>query len=55
MIGRAGGDAQGDSLRGYRAFMLGDVLSQTTKQGLNRFINSVSAQWTPTTWLRRSR
>jgi outer membrane receptor protein involved in Fe transport len=44
-------DAQGDSLRGYRAFMLGDVLSQTTKQGLNRFINSVSAQWTPTTWL----
>ena len=44
-------DAQGDSLRGYRAFMLGDVLSQTTKQGLNRFINSVSAQWSPTTWL----
>ena len=44
-------DAQGDSLRGARAFMLGDVLSQTTKQGLNRFINSVSAQWSPTTWL----
>ncbi|WP_411278740.1 SusC/RagA family TonB-linked outer membrane protein [Gemmatimonas sp.] len=44
-------DAQGDSLRGYRSFMMGDVLAQTTTQGLNRFINTVSAQWTPTTWL----
>ncbi len=44
-------DAQGDSLRGYRAWMMGDALSQTTTQALNRFINTVSAQWTPTTWL----
>lgn len=44
-------DAQGDSLRGYRAWMMGDVLSQTTTQAVNRFVNSLSAQWTPTTWL----
>lgn len=44
-------DAQGDSLRGYRSFMMGDVLAQTTTQAINRFINSVSAQWTPLSWL----
>lgn len=44
-------DAQGDSLKGYRSFMMGDVLAQTTTQAINRFINSVSAQWTPTSWL----
>ncbi|WP_411278856.1 SusC/RagA family TonB-linked outer membrane protein [Gemmatimonas sp.] len=44
-------DAQGDSLRGYRAWMMGDALSQTTTQALNRFINTVSAQWAPTSWL----
>ncbi|MBL0939551.1 MAG: SusC/RagA family TonB-linked outer membrane protein [Gemmatimonadaceae bacterium] len=44
-------DAQGNLLRGYRSFMMGDVLSQTTTYGINRFINSVSAQWNPTTWL----
>ncbi len=44
-------DAQGDSLRGYRAWMLGDAMSQTTTQALNRFINTLSAQWAPTTWL----
>ncbi len=44
-------DAQGDSLRGYRSFMMGDVLAQTTTQAINRFINSVSAQWSPTSWL----
>ncbi|MBY0492529.1 MAG: SusC/RagA family TonB-linked outer membrane protein [Gemmatimonadaceae bacterium] len=44
-------DAQGDSLRGYRAFMMGDVLAQTTTQNINRFINSVSAQWNPLSWL----
>ncbi len=44
-------DAQGDSLRGYRSFMMGDVLSQTTTQSINRFINSISAQFTPETWL----
>jgi len=44
-------DAQGDSLRGYRSFMMGDVLSQTTTQAINRFINSIAAQFTPTSWL----
>ena len=44
-------DAQGDSLRGYRSFMMGDVLSQTTTQSINRFINSISAQYAPTSWL----
>lgn len=44
-------DAQGDSLRGYRSFMMGDVLSQTTTQNINRFINSINAQWNPYSWL----
>ncbi len=44
-------DAQGDSLKGYRSFMMGDVLSQTTTQAINRFINSASAQYTPFEWL----
>lgn len=44
-------DAFGNPLRGYRAFMMGDVLSQTTTLGINRFINSLSAQWNPTSWL----
>lgn len=44
-------DAAGNPLRGYRAFMMGDVLSQTTTMGINRFINSLSAQWNPTSWL----
>jgi TonB-linked SusC/RagA family outer membrane protein len=44
-------DAQGDSLKGYRAFNMGDVLSQTTTQDINRFINSVSTQYNPFSWL----
>ena len=44
-------DAQGDSLHGYRSFMMGDVLSQTTTQAINRFINSISAQYAATSWL----
>jgi TonB-linked SusC/RagA family outer membrane protein len=44
-------DAQGDSLRGYRAWMMGDALSQTTTQALNRFINTLSAKWAPAEWL----
>ena len=44
-------DAQGDSLHGYRSFMMGDVLSQTTTQAINRFINSISAQAAPWNWL----
>jgi outer membrane receptor protein involved in Fe transport len=30
---------------------MGDALSQTTTQAINRFVNTLSAQWTPTTWL----
>jgi TonB-linked SusC/RagA family outer membrane protein len=44
-------DAQGDSLRGYRSFMMGDVLAQTTTQGIDRFINGVTTQFTPFDWL----
>lgn len=44
-------DADGNMLRGYRAYMMGDILSQTTKQGINRFINSLSLQWNPISWL----
>ncbi len=44
-------DAQGDSLRGYRSFMMGDVLAQTTTQNIDRFINSVTSQFNPTDWL----
>ena len=44
-------DAQGDSLRGYRSFMMGDVLAQTTTQGIDRFINSLTTQYTPNSWL----
>lgn len=41
----------GDSLKGYRAFQMGDVLSQTTTLGINRFINSVATQYSPFKWL----
>ena len=44
-------DAQGDSLHGYRSFMMGDVLAQTTTQNINRFINAITAQWNPISWL----
>ena len=44
-------DAQGDSLHGYRSFMMGDVLAQTTTQAIDRFINSVTTQFNPTDWL----
>lgn len=58
MVGALGGpwrgdltDAQGDSLHGVRSFMMGDILSQVTTQNINRFINSVSTQYTPFSWL----
>lgn len=44
-------DSQGESLRGYRAFMMGDVLAQTTTQDINRFINSITTQYNPFPWL----
>lgn len=44
-------DSYGNALRGYRSYMMGDVLAQTTTQGINRFINTATAQWNPLSWL----
>lgn len=44
-------DGRGITLMGYRAFPMGDVLSQTTTQQINRFINSGQANYTPLPWL----
>ncbi len=41
----------GDSLKGYRSYQMGDVLSQTTTFATNRFINSISTQYSPFKWL----
>lgn len=38
-------------LKGYRSYPMGDILSVTTTQGINRFINSASAQYNPFSWL----
>lgn len=44
-------DSRGVDLRGYRSFAIGDVLSRTTTQDLQRFINSVAAHYRPRDWL----
>ena len=44
-------DADGVPLLGYRAYPMGDILSVTTTQGINRFINSVASQYNPFSWL----
>ena len=44
-------DPTGYALLGHRSWSAGEVFSQTTQQGINRFINSVSAQYTPIEWL----
>lgn len=44
-------DAFGNQLHGYRNYMMGDIFSQTTTQGINRFINTASLQWNPLSWL----
>ena len=44
-------DGRGVALNGYRSFPMGDVLSQTTSQSINRFINSFNARWYPVSWL----
>jgi len=41
----------GVPLKGYRAYPIGDVLSVTTTQNINRFINSLAAQYNPFGWL----
>ena len=44
-------DADGVPLLGYRAYPMGDILSVTTTQNINRFINSVASQYNPFSWL----
>ncbi|WP_353268065.1 SusC/RagA family TonB-linked outer membrane protein [Gemmatimonas sp.] len=58
MVGMLGGewredlvDGRGVKLLGYRAFPMGDILSRTTSQSINRFINSVQLQYNPISWL----
>ncbi len=58
MVGMLGGnwrqdlvDSRGVKLLGYRAFPMGDILSTTTTQALNRFINSAQARYEPYNWL----
>jgi len=58
MVGMLGGewredlvDGRGVKLLGYRAFPMGDILSRTTSQAINRFINSVQVQYNPISWL----
>jgi TonB-linked SusC/RagA family outer membrane protein len=58
MVGMLGGtwrqdlvDSRGVKLLGYRAFPMGDILSTTTTQDVNRFINSAQARYEPYNWL----
>jgi TonB-linked SusC/RagA family outer membrane protein len=44
-------DSRGVALNGYRVYPMGDVLSRTTTQDINRFINSIQARYEPTEWL----
>lgn len=44
-------DPTGYPLLGARSWSMGEVFSQTTTQGINRFINSLAAQYTPFGWL----
>jgi TonB-linked SusC/RagA family outer membrane protein len=44
-------DSRGVDLRGFRVYPIGDVLSRTTSQDINRFINSAQLRWEPTDWL----
>ena len=38
-------------LNGYRAFTPGDIFQETVQQDVNRFIGSVSPDWSPLGWL----
>ena len=44
-------DPAGNPLLGARSWSAGEVFSRTTQQGVNRFINSAAAQYTPASWL----
>ncbi|WP_396204576.1 SusC/RagA family TonB-linked outer membrane protein [Gemmatimonas sp.] len=58
MVGMLGGewredlvDGRGVKLLGWRAFPMGDILSNVTTQNVNRFINSAQLQYQPYSWL----
>jgi TonB-linked SusC/RagA family outer membrane protein len=44
-------DARGVALNGYRLFPMGDIFAQRDNANLNRFINSLNAQYYPVSWL----
>jgi TonB-linked SusC/RagA family outer membrane protein len=44
-------DPRGVPLNGYRVYPMGDVLSRTTTQDINRFINSAQLRYEPFEWL----
>jgi TonB-linked SusC/RagA family outer membrane protein len=44
-------DPAGDPLLGARNWSAGEVFSRTAKQGIDRFVNSLAAQYTPFGWL----
>ena len=44
-------DSRGVDLRGFRVYPIGDVLSRTTSQDINRFINSAQFRYEPFDWL----
>lgn len=44
-------DPAGYPLLGARSWSPGEVFSRTTSQGVDRFINSLNAQYTPLSWL----
>ena len=44
-------NAEGDTLFGWRQFTPRDIYQQTTAQGIERFIGSVSPNWRPREWL----
>jgi TonB-linked SusC/RagA family outer membrane protein len=44
-------DPAGNPLLGARSWSAGEVFSRTVKQGINRFVNSLAAQYTPFGWL----
>lgn len=58
MVGMLGGewredlrDSRGVPLLGWRAFPMGDILSRTNTQNVNRFINSAQLSYNPYSWL----
>jgi TonB-linked SusC/RagA family outer membrane protein len=44
-------DPAGNPLLGARSWSSGEVFARTAQQGINRFVNSLAAQFTPLGWL----